>query len=419
LNIADSERTTHFICIDIKKVWYINLKDFLRMKRNHRNIVLAVTILLLTTLACSFLSPTQQVPPEKTNQNQYLIPESPTQPPPNPVIDFVDQQDHLVRLYQVTNPGVVAIRVFSEDGDGLGSGFVIDPQGHIVTNYHVVRDATELEIDFPSGYKTRGTILGTDLDSDIAVLMADSMPEDLVSLPLGDSDALQVGQTVVAIGNPHGYDSTMTTGIISSLGRTMQSLHQAPGGGPFSAGDIIQTDAAINPGNSGGPLLNLNGEVVGVNVAIETTNFDIFGQPINSGISFAIPINIIKRVVPILITEGSYDYPYLGIRTLSELFLFQQEALGLSQSYGVYILEVTPNSPADDAGLIPGSDPTGIPDLFAGGDLITAIDGVEVRDFNEMITYLIYHKSPGDKVIMTVLRDNQVIDVELILGKRP
>jgi 2-alkenal reductase len=317
------------------------------------------------------------------------------------------------------NPGVVAIRVFSEEGDGLGSGFVFDQQGYVVTNYHVVREATELEIDFPSGYKTRGTILGTDSDSDIAIIELDNPPEELIPLTLGDSSSLQVGQIVVAIGNPRGYDSTMTTGIISSLGRTMQSLHQAPGGLPFSAGDIIQTDAAINPGNSGGPLLNLNGEVVGVNVAIETNNFDIFGQPINSGISFAIPINIVKRVVPSLITEGSYDYPYLGIRSLSEVYLYQQEALGLSQSNGVYILEVTPNSPADEAGLIPGTEPTVLPNIFAGGDLITAIDNVEIRDFNEMITYLIYNRSPGDSVLITVLRDNQVVELDLVLGKRP
>ncbi len=389
------------------------------MKRNHRKIYIAITLLVFTTLACSFFTTPQPEPTQNNNQIQYTIPTSPTHINSIPVVDIVDHQDQLVNLYQEVNPGVVTIRVFSEEGDGLGSGFVIDEQGHIVTNYHVVREAIDLEIDFPSGFKTRGTILGTDPDSDIAVIKIDSLPDELIPLPMGESDSLQVGQIAVAIGNPHGYDSTMTTGIISSLGRTMQTLHQSPGGGPYSAGDIIQTDAAINPGNSGGPLLNLNGEVIGVNVAIETSSFDIFGQPINSGISFAIPINIVKRVVPILISEGSYDYPYLGIRALSELFLYQQEALGLTQSSGVYILEVIPNSPAEDAGFIPGSEPTEIPNLLAGGDLIIAVNNVEVRDFNEMISYIIYHRSPGDIVVMTVLRDNQVIDLELTLGKRP
>lgn len=389
------------------------------MKRNHQSIILIVTILVFTTLACSFITTNQEQLPQKNEQNQNSTFEAPIQSSSYPVVDLVNQQDQLIRLYQDVNPGVVAIRVLSEEGGGLGSGFVIDNEGHIVTNYHVVRDAAELEIDFPSGYKTRGTLLGTDLDSDIAVLKVDVPPEELVPLTMGDSDTLQVGQIVVAIGNPHGYESTMTTGIISSLGRTMQSLHEAPGGGAFTAGDIIQTDAAINPGNSGGPLLNLNGEVIGVNVAIESTNFDIFGQPINSGISFAVSINTVNRVVPSLISEGSYDYPYLGIRTISEIFLFQQEALGLTRSKGVYILEVAPNSPADKAGLIPGTIPTDFPDLFAGGDLIIAIDGVEVRDFNEMITAIINHSSPGDSILMTVLRDNQEIDVELILSKRP
>jgi S1-C subfamily serine protease len=394
------------------------------MKRPHRNKIIFVAIfiftaLVSTTLACGFLTNSQNQIATVTPRNENSRLTSPIETSPITGVDLVDEQRQLVSLYEDINPGVVAIRVLSEEGSGLGSGFVIDEQGHIVTNYHVVQGATELEIDFPSGYKTRGTILGTDLDSDIAVLKVDAPPEKLVPLQMGDSDAVKVGQIVIAIGNPLGYDSTMTTGIVSSLGRTMQSFHQAPGGGSFTAGDIIQTDAAINPGNSGGPLLNLDGEVIGVNVAIETTNFDIMGQPVNSGISFAVSINIVKRVIPFLINEGSYDYPYLGIRTLSDINLFQQEALGLPISTGVYILEVTPESPADKAGLIAGSEPTDTPLLFAGGDMIIAVDGMEVRDFNEMITYLINHKSPGDTVVMTVLRDDQEIEIDLTIGKRP
>jgi 2-alkenal reductase len=390
------------------------------MKRPYRYILFFISILILTTLACSFFANTQEQITQDNGKNQLPPTAFPTSGSSNPVlVDIVDQQDQFVHLYQKVNPGVVAIRVLSEEGGGLGSGFVIDKEGHIVTNYHVVRGATELEVDFPSGFKVRGTILGTDLDSDIAVLKVDAPPEELVPLALGDSEAVQVGQVVVAIGNPHGFESTMTTGIISSLGRTMESFHQAPGGGSFTAGDIIQTDAAINPGNSGGPLLNLNGEVVGVNVAIETNNFDIQGQPVNSGIGFAVPVNIVKRVIPFLISEGSYNYPYIGIRTVSEINLFQQEALGLPQAAGIYILEVNPGSPADKAGLIAGSEPIDIPGLYAGGDLIIAIDGIEVRNFNEMITYLLNHKSPGDKVVMTILRENQEIQVDLTLGKRP
>jgi 2-alkenal reductase len=390
------------------------------MKHPYRYILISLTVLILSSFACSFFTLTHdQATPDK-DTTPILPTEIPATAASNTVIaDIVDQQDQFVRIYEEVNPGVVAIRVLAEEGSGLGSGFVIDKEGHIVTNYHVVRGATELEVDFPSGFKVRGTILGTDLDSDIAVLKVDAPPEVLVPLPMGDSDAAKVGQVVVAIGNPHGFESTMTTGIISSLGRTMASLHEAPGGGAFTAGDIIQTDAAINPGNSGGPLLNLNGEVIGVNVAIETTNFDLLGQPVNSGIGFAVSINIVKRVVPYLISEGAYDYPYIGIRTVSEINLFQQEALGLSRASGVYILEVNSGSPADEAGLIAGNEPTSSPGLYAGGDLIIAVDGIEVRDFNEMITYLINHKSPGDIVIMSVLRDDQEIQVNLTLGERP
>ncbi|HEY61516.1 MAG TPA: PDZ domain-containing protein [Anaerolineae bacterium] len=335
------------------------------------------------------------------------------------VIDLSTQQNIFAELYEKVDPGVVAIRVLSKEGQGLGSGFVIDKEGHIITNYHVVRSAKELEIDFPSGYKTRAEILGTDSDSDIAVLKVEAPSDELFPIPLGDSDLTRVGQIVVAIGNPRGLDSTMTTGIISAKGRTMSSLHEAPGGGSFTAGGIIQTDAAINPGNSGGPLLNLNGDVIGVNVAIQTTSFDITGQPINSGIGFAVPINIVKRVVPALIKEGKYDYPYLGIRTLDEITLIQQEALGLPQASGVYVIDVTPDSPADRAGLRGGKTNTKIANLLGGGDLITAINNFPVRDFNDLITYLIHNKQPGDNVTLTVLRDKEQINLNLTLGKRP
>ena len=313
----------------------------------------------------------------------------------------------------------MAIRVLADEGGGLGSGFVIDNEGHIVTNYHVVRGANELEIAFASGFKTRGEILGADIDSDIAVIKVDAPAEELYPIPMGISSQLQVGQAVVAIGNPHGLDGTMTVGIISSLGRTMDSMREAPGGGIFTSGDIIQTDAAINPGNSGGPLLNLYGEVVGVNVAIDTTSFDFTGQPINSGIGFAISIDIVKRVVPNLITEGKFDYPYIGISSLPEINLFQQEFLELPVPYGAYILTVVPDSPADLAGLRAGTQETDDPLLPMGGDLIIAIDDQDVRDFSDLIGYIFKYKSPGDTVVLTIFRDNEQLELDLTLDKRP
>jgi 2-alkenal reductase len=224
---------------------------------------------------------------------------------------------------------------------------------------------------------------------------------------------------VVAIGSPFRFKGTMTTGIISSLGRTLSSLRTAPGGNFFTAGDIIQTDAAINPGNSGGPLLNLNGEVIGVNRAIETYNINAEDDPINSGIGFAIAINTVKRVVPSLISDGSYDYPYLGISSLSEINLLQQEALGLLQSRGAYVTSVTPDSPADRAGIVGGTEETDIFNLYSGGDLIIAIDGRYIMTFSDLLSYLIQEKFPGDLVTFTILRGDQEMQLELTLGKRP
>jgi len=328
-------------------------------------------------------------------------------------------QDLFVQIYNRINPGVVAISIVTDQGFGAGSGFVIDKQGHVVTNYHVVEGANELEIDFSSGYKARGEVIGTDIDSDLAVIEVDAPEEELVPLPLGDSSALQVGQTVVAIGNPFRLSGTMTVGIVSAIGRTLESFHSTPDGGNFSAGDVIQTDAAINPGNSGGPLLNLNGEVVGVNRAIRTETTNEQGQPTNSGIGFAVSVNIVKRVVPALIQSGKYDYPYLGITSPSELSLAEVEALDLPRTSGAYVSSVTPGGPADQAGVIGGSGNAGITGLPSGGDLIIAVDGQPVRVFAELIGYLMTNKSPGDQVVLTIVRDNEQKEVTVTLDKRP
>ncbi len=328
----------------------------------------------------------------------------------------VQEQGDLPALYREINPGVVAIRSLTKEGGGLGTGFVWDTEGHVVTNYHVVESATDLEVDFPSGFKTRAKVLGSDPDADLAVLELDALPSELTVLKLGSNEDLAVGQTVIAIGNPQGLNGTMTRGIISALGRTLDSMHYAPGGGAFATGNIIQTDAAINPGNSGGPLINLKGEVVGINSAISTNNIDITGQPVNSGLGFAISIDTAKNVVPDLIEKGSHDSPYVGIQVLSDLSLFVQEELDLPRSSGVYILEVTPGSPADKAGLV-GAD--GEANLPTGGDLITAIDGQEVNDFADFMGYLLTYKKPGDSVTLTIIRDGKTLEVDLVLGERP
>ena len=400
------------------------------MKRSSKLLVI-IALMSLFTFACQAITATPtivatEIPPAPTNTPvaaEILI-ESPVVAAPqvteeSVIPSSIEKQDILVDIYEKSNPGVVAIQVLTESGSGLGSGFVLDKEGYIITNYHVVEGETELEVDFATGFKTRGELVGIDTDSDLAIIKVDAPAEELHPLPLGDSSELKVGQTVVAIGSPFRFNGTMTTGIVSSLGRTLESLRQAPGGSNFSAGDIIQTDAAINPGNSGGPLLNLDGEVIGVNRAIRTFNFTSDAEPLNSGIGFAIAINIVKRVVPSLISEGKYDYPYLGISSLSDLSLLQQEALQLPQSSGAYVTTVTPESPADRAGVRGGTVPTDFPTLFSGGDLIIAIDGDPIQTFNDLLSYLIHKKNPGDTIIMTILRDNQEIEVELTLGKRP
>ncbi len=332
--------------------------------------------------------------------------------------DIQQSENLLVALYERVNPGVVSIQVLSDQGGGLGSGFVVDQEGHIVTNYHVVENATQVEVDFPSGYKTLGTILGTDLDSDIAVVKVDAPVEQLFPLTLGNSDDLSVGQTVVAIGNPYGLSSTMTTGIISAKGRTLESLRTTQSGGTFTAGSIIQTDASINPGNSGGPLLNLQGEVIGINRAIRTAGVTSQGDPVNTGIGFAVSINIVKRVLPTLREGRTYDYPYLGLTSSEDLPLIVRKQLGLNRTTGAYISSVVPGGPADQAGLRAGTQQSdaGIP---AGGDLIIGVDGRDVQVFGDLLSYILENKSPGDQIALTIVRDNQEQEVTVTLGRRP
>ncbi|NLB54189.1 MAG: trypsin-like serine protease, partial [Lentisphaerae bacterium] len=252
------------------------------------------------------------------------------------VPEYTALEGSLEALYQAVSPGVVSLQYSSADGGGQGTGFVIDKEGHIVTNYHVASDAQNLEVHFPSGLKVYGDVIGTDLDSDLAVIKVDVDPDLLVPLPLGDSNTIQVGQTVVAIGNPYGLSGTMTMGIISARGRVLDSMRQTETGTYYSSGDTIQTDALINPGNSGGPLLNLNGEVIGVNRAIQTAGMSITGGAVNTGIGFTISSNTVRKVVPALIETGSYAYPYLGLSSYSNMSLQMIEALELPRSTGAY-----------------------------------------------------------------------------------
>ncbi len=385
------------------------------MKKNIR-LMIPVVVLMLASLACQSMT--------KLPIGQAAgLPTQSTAPTSLPVLvsspNLQEQEQALSSLYERVTPGIVAIQVLTDSGGSLGTGFVYDAQGYIITNQHVVEGQKKIEVDFTSGFKAFATLVGTDLDSDLAIIKVDAPAEELHPLALGDSSQLKVGQTVIAIGNPFGLSGTMTTGIISALGRSLPSNHPTGGGNFFSAGDQIQTDAAINPGNSGGPLFNLSGEVIGINRAIRTEASTTNGEPVNSGIGFAIAINIVKRVTPEIIKNGKYDYPYMGIGSHDELTLDEINALGLKQSTGAYVVDVVRGGPGDKAGLIAGSTDVGLSGLLGGGDLIVAVDGHTVKVFNDLLSYLINNKSPGDIITLTVLRGDQKVDLQLTLDKRP
>jgi len=391
----------------------------IRRTKTTKNLLLAFLVLALFSFACAGslginnLLATNDTSVQDTGPAVSAVTDDePVNQAPNfASVDLVAQEDALVGLYQRTSPGVVAILTFANTsgtafGIGSGSGFVIDKEGHIVTNYHVVEGADEIQISFTSGLKTRAEVIGTDTDSDLAVLQVDVPEDELIPVPLGDSDLLRVGQIVVAIGNPFGLNSTMTTGIISSIGRTLDSLNISSSGQAFAAGDIIQTDAAINPGNSGGPLLNLNGEVIGVNRAIRTFNTNENSEPVNSGIGFAVSINIVKRVVPSLIESGSYEYPYLGISAWPDIPLTEAERIGLDRTVGAMVTSVVEGGPSDQAGL-------------QVDDVILSIDGQKILNFSDMLGYLFTNTAPGDTVKLEVFRNGETIDLDLTLGARP
>ena len=386
------------------------------MVTRKNTIISTIVLLALILSACSVSQEPQIALPETTSTAE------PTAIPlvPDHVLEYTEGEDALVDLYKNVNPGVVSILVYTSNGGiGQGSGFVYDLDGHIITNYHVIENATEIEVTFPEGARTHGEVIGTDMDSDIAVVKVDIDENVLHPLTMGSSSNLEVGQFVIAIGNPFGFSGTMTTGIISALGRVLDSIRSSENGSAYGAGGTIQTDAAINPGNSGGPLLNLKGEVIGINRAIYDETSSAFESASYSGIGFAVPVDMVKKVVPTLISEGSYDYPYLGISSLDGLTMDEIEAMGFdAEAQGVFVLEVTENGPADNAGIRAGTRTTKYQGLYAGGDLIVAVDGVEMKNYNQLLTYLFMNKNPGDTMVITVLRNGSEKDLTLTLDSR-
>ncbi|HOV48055.1 MAG TPA: trypsin-like peptidase domain-containing protein [Anaerolineae bacterium] len=326
-----------------------------------------------------------------------------------PTVIETDLEATLTALYARANPAVVYI-IVSNGGvaNSSGSGFVYTNEGYIVTNSHVVSEGRTFEIVFYNGDRAMAKLIGADPDSDLAVLKVDSLPEGIEPLAVAQTDTLQVGQFVVAIGNPFGEQGSMTLGIVSGLGRSLQSQRSLMGNSTYSLPEVVQTDAPINPGNSGGPLLNLNGEVVGVNAAIASMTGT------SSGVGFSVPAAAVRRVVPSLISDGRYVYPYMGVSFDGEITLADQERYGLSQIQGAYVVAVTAGGPGDKAGIIAADPNTG-----RGGDLIIALDDQPINSFDDLNSFLSFHASPGQTIAVKVLRGDETVTLSLTLGARP
>ncbi|MBT8172271.1 trypsin-like peptidase domain-containing protein [Candidatus Bathyarchaeota archaeon] len=291
---------------------------------------------------------------------------------------------------------------------GLGSGFVYDVKGHIVTNYHVIEGASTIQVTFLDGNITSAKVVGMDLYSDLAVIKVDSDVPELIPVVLGSSSELTVGEPIAAMGNPFGLSDTLTVGIVSSLERTLDVA------GGYLIIDVIQIDAAVNPGNSGGPLVNIKGQVVGVNTAIESET-GVF-----AGIGFAVPSDTVKREIDDLIEIGSYKHPYLGISVL-EINIPLADVIGLDKPQGILVMDVTAGSPADLAGIRGGAELTAVDgqEILLGGDVIIEVDDIPVITMNDLVVNMERNTSPGESVDLGIIRDGQEINVPVILGERP
>lgn len=319
----------------------------------------------------------------------------------------------LVEIFEQSEEGVVRVNVHrpgSAQGlNGVGSGFVFDVSGHIITNAHVVQDSDNIVVTFLDGRSYNADLIGADPFTDIGVIKVNEARSRLHPLPIGDSSNLKVGEQIAAIGNPFGLSGSMTAGIVSQLGRLLPSQDTG-----FSIPDVIQTDAAINPGNSGGPLINMKGEVVGINTAIQSATGEF------TGVGFAVPSKTFTKIVPSLIENSEYRHPWIGISG-RDIDPNLANILNLQDARGFLIVEVVEGSPADEAGLH-GSDETRTVEgreYLVGGDIILAVDGKEVRKIDDILIHLQREKSVGDEMVLQVLRDGRITNTTVILEERP
>jgi len=356
-------------------------------------------------------------PPEVSWASSPVSMTSPAPPAP-----LTDDERNNIDIYQKYSVGVVNITSTSVAYDfffravpqsGMGSGAIIDTQGHIVTNYHVIRDAELLEVTLPNKTKHKAKVVGTDANNDLAVIQIDVPRGGLTPIPLGTSKGLQVGQKVLAIGNPFGLDRTMTTGIISALGRSIQAENGR------IIDDIIQTDASINHGNSGGPLLNNQGQIIGINAAIVSPN-----DTGNYGIGFAIPVDTVRRITDEILKLGYVRHAYLGIDARGLLSLGDNpglaDALDLNTDHGLLVGKVPADGPLAQAGIREGTKRVRVGNYLiqAGGDVILAVNGKDVNSFVELASEVDHHR-PGEAITITVLRSNRKADLQVTLQEQP
>jgi S1-C subfamily serine protease len=318
----------------------------------------------------------------------------------------------LIEIFEKSEAGVVRVNIQrTEDASipsGVGSGFVFDKKGHVITNAHVVEGATKVVVTFLDGRSYNAEIIGVDTFTDIAVIKVNADLSLLHPLPLGDSSNLQVGEPIAAIGNPFGLSGSMTSGIVSQLGRLL------PSGAGYSIPDVIQTDAAINPGNSGGPLLNMRGEIVGINTAIQSATGEF------TGVGFAVPSQTVAKIVPFLIQNGEYKHPWIGISG-RDIDPDLAKILDLNDAVGFLIVTVIPDSPASKAGLHGSENIEEVDGIqyTTGGDIILSVDGVDVRKISDILIHLQRAKTVGDELILEILRDGRTSNFTVVLGERP
>ena len=364
------------------------------------------SVMIAVLFAVLFVSPPESLKPEIIVSNGHSTKTV------GEVTPVYSKNLSLIEIFEKSEPGVVRVNVqINEAFDGaggVGSGFVFDKKGHIITNAHVIKNSNKVVVTFLDGRSYNAKIVGVDEFTDIAVIKVNADLSLLQPLLIGDSSNLKVGEPIAAIGNPFGLSGSMTAGIVSQLGRLL------PSGAGYSIPDIIQTDAAINPGNSGGPLLNIRGEVVGINTAIQSTTGEF------TGVGFAVPSKTVAKIVPTLIENGEYKHPWIGISG-RDIDPDVAKVLNLKDAVGFLVVTVVEDSPADKAGLI-GSEKTITVDgiqYAIGGDIILAVDGIEVRQIDDILIHLQRAKSVGDEMTLEILRDGRTTNVTMMLQERP